>query len=328
MNSTSATSATAASNPLLPRDALPESGAGEMPTRLLASDGRALAAAWVEPPPGVATRAVAVISSATGVPRGFYRGFAGFLAARGYAVLSYDYRGIGGSRQGRLRDETATMVDWALFDMAAALAAAERRRAQPGSDRRLPVLLVGHSFGGNMIGFVPGVEKADALLAVGSQLGEPRLYPGLHRWVAELFFRAVVPASVAATGVLPSWALGGSAAPLPGGVASQWAAWGLRRGWAFADPALAPHRQASALAVPVQLWNVSDDLSFAPPRAVDALAAQFRNAAVSRFTLTPHDAGVAKLGHFGAFRRQAGAGAWPLLLDRIEAATPVLRRPG
>ncbi|MCE2915897.1 MAG: alpha/beta hydrolase [Rubrivivax sp.] len=304
-----------------------DSTAGELPTRLVASDGRGLAAAWTEPPPGVAARAVAVISSATGVPRGFYRGFASFLAARGYAVLSYDYRGIGGSRQGRLRDEPATMRDWALLDMAAALVAAEQRRgpSDGGSAARLPLLLVGHSFGGNMIGFVPGVERAAALLAVGSQVGEPRLYPGAHRLVAELFFRAVIPAAVAATGVLPSWALGGSAAPLPGGVARQWAAWGLRRGWAFADPEMAPHRQASALVVPVHLWNVSDDLSFAPPRAVDALAAQFRNAALGRHTLTPKDAGVASLGHFGVFRRQAGARAWPLLLDRIEAATPSLR---
>jgi predicted alpha/beta hydrolase len=302
----------------------PEPTPGETPFRLVAADGRALAAAWTEPAAGPA-RAVAVMSSATGVPRGFYRGFAQFLAGRGYAVLSYDYRGIGGSRQGRLRDERATMVDWALLDIAAALAAAEGRREQAAG--RLPLLLVGHSFGGNMIGFVPGVERADALLMLGSQLGEPRLYPGVHRVAAEVFFRALVPLAVRTTGVLPAWALGGGAEPLPGPVAMQWADWGRRRGWAFADPALAAHRGASAVGVPVHLWNVSDDLTFAPPRAVDALAARFRNAAVARHTLTPRQAGVAALGHFGAFRRRAGARAWPLLLDTIEAAAPALQAP-
>jgi predicted alpha/beta hydrolase len=294
---------------------------GETPFRLIAADGRALAAAWTEPAAGAA-RAVAVMSSATGVPRGFYRGFAQFLAGRGYAVLSYDYRGIGGSRRGRLRDERATMVDWALLDMAAALAAAQARQQRGGG--RLPLLLAGHSFGGNMIGFVPGAERADALLAVGSQLGEARLFPGLHRATAEVFFRALVPLAVRMTGVLPAWALGGGAEPLPGPVALQWADWGRRRGWAFADPALAAHRGASAIGAPVHLWNVSDDLTFAPPRAVDALAAQFRNAAVARHTLTPAQAGVPALGHFGAFRRRAGTLAWPLLLERIEAATPAL----
>lgn len=306
-----------------------ESATGETAFRLVAADGRALAAAWTEPTAAPA-RAVAVVSSATGVPRGYYRGFAQFLAGRGYAVLTYDYRGIGGSRQGRLRDETATMADWARLDMSAALAAAEQRRAggARASAAPLPLLLVGHSFGGNLIGFASGVERADALLAVASQLGEARLFPGVHRLTAELFFRGIVPLSVAMHGVLPRWALGGGAEPLPGGVARQWADWGRRRGWAFADPALAAYRATSGVGVPVHLWNVSDDLRFAPPRAVDALAEQFRNAVVQRHTLRPEDAGVARLGHFGAFRRQVGRRAWPLMIDRIESATPALRAPG
>lgn len=293
------------------------SGAG---TVLMADDGRALAASWFEPLAGTA-RAVAVISAATGVPRGFYRGFSQWLAARGYAVLTYDYRGIAGSRRGRLRDEPATMRDWALLDMSAALAAAEARRAT----QRLPLLLVGHSFGGNAIAFARGVERADALLAVGSQLGEPRLYPGVHRWKAELFFRAVLPATVALHGHLPAWTLGGGAQPLPAGVAREWARWGLTPGWAFADPAMRPHRAAAALAVPVHLWDVSDDLTFAPARAVDALAAQFRNAIVQRHQLRPADVGAKRLGHFGAFRRDPGPRLWERLLAPVEAAVPALR---
>jgi len=290
-------------------------------TLLMADDGRPLAASWFEPPQGRA-RAVAVISSATGVPRGFYRAFSQWLAERGYAVLSYDYRGIGGSRRGALRDEPATMRDWAVLDMSAALAAAEARRPTQG----LPLLLVGHSFGGNAIAFARGVERADALLGIGAQLGEPRLYPGRHRWLANVFFRAVVPAAVPLFGHLPGWALGGGAAPLPAGVARQWAQWGLTPGWAYADPAMRDHRAASALAVPVQLWDITDDLTYAPARAVDALAEQFRNAAVTRHTLSPSDVGVARLGHFGAFRREPGPRLWERLLDSLEAATPALRR--
>jgi len=291
-------------------------GAG---TLLLADDGRQLAASWFEPPSGPA-RAVALVSSATGAPRGFYRAFALWLAERGYAVLTYDYRGIGGSRRGHLRDEPATMRDWAVLDMSAALAAAETRRAT----QRLPLLLVGHSFGGNAIPFARGIERADALLAVGSQLGVPDLYPGAHRWLAKLFFRGIVPSTVPLFGYLPGWTMG-SSAPLPAGVARQWAQWGRLRGWAYEDPAMREHRAASGLVVPVHLWNVSDDLTFAPARAVDALAEQFRNAAVQRHTLRPADVGLKTLGHFGAFRREPGPRAWAPMLDHIEAATPTLK---
>ncbi|HLL11517.1 MAG TPA: alpha/beta fold hydrolase [Rubrivivax sp.] len=288
---------------------------------LIADDGRHLAASWFEPPSGPA-RAVAVVSSAAGVPRGYYRGFAQWLAERGYAVLTYDYRGVAGSRRGDMRQEPATMADWALLDMSAALAAAQARRTTGG----LPLLLVGHSFGGNAIAFARGVEQADALLTVASQLGEPRLFPGIHRGVAEVFFRAWLPAVVGLAGYLPGWALGPGAQALPAGVARQWAAWGRRPGWAYADPDMRQHRAASALVVPVHLWNVSDDLTYAPPRAVDALAAQFRNAAVQRHTVHPHDVGARRLGHFGAFRREPGARLWQRLLETIEQASPALRR--
>lgn len=295
---------------------------GGAPTTLLADDGRALAATWTEPAQRAA-HAVAVVHPAAGVPRGYYRAFAQWLAGRGYAVLTYDYRGIAGSRAAQpMRRERATMRDWAVLDMSAALAAAEARRGGRG----LPLLLVGHSFGGNSLGFARGVERADAILTVASQLGEARLYPGVHRAVTTTFFHAWLPAVVALVGHAPGWSLGGGAQPLPPGVARQWAAWGRRRGWAHADPAMKPHSSFGAIVAPVHLWNVSDDLTYAPPRTVDALAAMYRNAAVQRHTLTPADVGQRRLGHFGVFRREPGARAWERLLAPIEAAVPALAR--
>ncbi len=195
--------------PLAERTSIPATTADHW---LVAQDGRHLAASWFEPE--ASARAVAVISSAAGVPRGYYRAFASWLAGRGYAVLSYDYRGIGGSRRGTLRDDPATMRDWALLDMSAALAAAEARRAAAG----LPLLLVGHSFGGNCIAFADGVERADALLMVGSQLGEPRHYPGVHRAVAHTFFRGWLPTVLRLHGHAP----GGSSALAPSPCLPAW----------------------------------------------------------------------------------------------------------
>jgi predicted alpha/beta hydrolase len=237
-------------------------------------------------------------------------------------VLSYDYRGIGGSRRGAVRDDTATMGDWAVLDMSAALAAAEARRGTLA----LPLLLVGHSFGGGGLGLASGVERADAIVTVASQLGESRLYPGIHRAMAAGFLRGWIPAVVALAGHLPGPALGPGAMALPPGVARQWSRWSATAGWAYGDPSLQRHRAASAVVAPVHLWNVSDDLSYAPPRAVDALAAQFRNAPVQRHTATPADAGLGRLGHFGAFRREAGDLLWPKLLAPLRESSPALAR--
>lgn len=290
---------------------------------LVADDGRHLAATWFEPAQGPA-RAVAVVSCAAGAPRGYYRGFAEWMAGRGYAVLTYDYRGIAGSRRGPMRHERASMRDWALLDMPAALAAAEARRATQG----LPLLLVGHSFGGNCIAFARGVESADALLTVGSQLGEPRLYPGVHGAVARFFFSIWLPTVLRTTGHVPGWALGAGAQPLPPAVARQWAHWAGLRGWAYADPQMREHRAASAVVAPVHLWDITDDLWYAPAPAVDALAARFRNAAVQRHSIRPSEVGQRRLGHFGAFRRQPGPTLWRRLLAPLESASPALRQAG
>ena len=64
-----------------------------------AADGRPLAATVLEPR---RVEGAVVIASATGVPRRIYEGVAGCLADAGLAVLTFDYRGIGGSRRGRL----------------------------------------------------------------------------------------------------------------------------------------------------------------------------------------------------------------------------------
>jgi predicted alpha/beta hydrolase len=295
--------------------------------RLATADGRLLAARWFEPAHAPA-RAVAVVNAATGVPQRFYRHFAAWLAQRGYAVLTYDYRGIGDSRQGPLRAEPARMRDWALLDMPAALAEAARRRRAAPSRRGagdLPLLLVGHSFGGHAIGLADGFEQADALLGVAAQSGDWRHWPGPHRWLTHAFFHALLPAAAHLMGKAPGWVMGGSGAGLPKGVALDWARWARRRGYLFTDPDLAAHlTRYRQFRGPAHLWHISDDPTYAPAAAVDALAAQFSAARIERPGL---DAAAfnGRVGHFGAFRAEPGRRIWPQWLERIESATPALR---
>lgn len=289
--------------------------------QLRCDDGTLLAARWYEP--STPARAVAVISAATGVPQRYYRHFAQWLAQRGYAVLSFDYRGIAESRSGPISADRSRMRDWALQDISAALAEAERRRAPSA----LPLLLIGHSFGGNAAGLARGFERADALLTIGSQSGDWRNWPGVHRWVTFGYFQLLLPLVSHLFGRAPGWSLGGRGDGLPKQVALEWARWGRRRGYLFSDPTLAAHlegyRRFSGTA---HLWNISDDLTYGPAPAVDALAAEYRAARVQRHELTPRSLGLKQLGHFGAFRPGVGAAVWPRLLAPVEAATPALVR--
>ena len=113
--------------------------------------------------PRTAKRSHAVlINSATAVHRKIYRGFAGYLARRGCAVLTYDYRGTGDSRLQALTGNNqpkslvgfkASMSDWAAQDITAAVAWMRERYHD------LPLNYVGHSFAARRWDFFPTTAR-------------------------------------------------------------------------------------------------------------------------------------------------------------------------
>lgn len=330
--------------PLTPADALPlpipaasaldmdDADASAMqvracPTPLRCNDGRLLAAQWFEPPHAVGIRAVAVIGAATAVPASYYRHFAEWLARRGYAVLSFDYRGIAASREALQPGEDVRLRDWARVDMGAALHAADKRRSEEAAaqGRELGLLWVGHSLGGNSVGLVPGfADKVDALLGVAAQVAYLGHWSGFARLQAWLFFHLMLPGVVRLLGHAPGRLLGPRAEDLPGAAALEWAAWGRTPGFLFGDSSLARERSYDRFNGAAHLWSITDDHLFGPAAAVDALASQFSAARVQRHAVAPGDLGVKKIEHFGPFRRDLGAKLWPKLLAPIEAATPRL----
>lgn len=307
------------------RDAAPSSGAQRVSLRC--SDGRLLSGHWFEPSAPQPVRAVAVIGSATAVPASYYRHFARWLAARGYAVLTFDYRGIAASRDALRPGEDVRLRDWARLDMAAALHAADRRRQleQARQGHAIGLLWVGHSLGGNAIGLVPGFEeKVDAVLGVAAQVAYVGHWSGWAKVQAWLFFHAMLPGLVRLLGHAPGRVLGPRAEDLPAGAALEWAAWGRTPGFLFGDATLERERAYHRFTGPVHLWSITDDHLFGPAAAVDALAGEFATAAVQRHVLSPRDLSVNRIEHFGPFRRDLGAQLWPRLLAPVEAATPRL----
>jgi predicted alpha/beta hydrolase len=284
---------------------IPTSGPAVQIT-LEAADGYRLGARLFAP---AATRArgTVLVHGATAVPQRYYARFAAYLASRGLRVLTYDYRGVGASRPERLRGFEATMTDWARLDAAAAHAWVRRHHAGD------PLVVVGHSFGGQLIGLLDDVrDDAAGAVLVASQLGYVGHWSALERLRLELLMRGVLPALTAAYGYLPGWA--GLNNDLPAGVAREWSRWCLHPGYVTGH-----HDDAAARFArfdrPTLLYSFSDD-DFAPRRAVDALARALSGAELDHRTLTPMDVGH-PVGHFGFFRARVGtpplwreAGEW------------------
>src|ERR1700681_3868908 len=199
-----------------------------------ANDGYLLGASLYLP--RGARRSAVLINSATAVPRKIYKGFASYLASRGCAVLTYDYRGIGDSRQKSLIGYNqpkslvgfkASMSDWAALDATAAVAWMRERY------KHLPLNYVGHSFGGQALGLLANNSEVSHALLIAAQAGYWKLMasPEKYRVYALLNF-AGTPLT-RALGYAPAWS--GLGEDLPKGVFQQWARWVMSPRYLFDD---------------------------------------------------------------------------------------------
>ena len=289
---------------------------------LAAADGRTLAGTLWLPAGGSAPRLAVAIAPATAVPRRLYDAFARHLAARGHAVATIDYRGVGDSAHRPLTHDAATMAEWGTLDLPALL---DRLAARwPGT----PLALVGHSVGGQLLGLAHNRALVAAMAGIAAQSGYWGNWPAPVRYLRALQWHLVVPGLSVLLGRLPGFAVGGT--PLPAGVARQWAAW-------CRLPGFIRQAEGGRLAAgfgrwsgPMRLYSIGDD-AYAPARAVDALAGFYTGAQVERRHLSLDELGVRSIGHFGFFSRRMPASAWDEVAEWLEekaAGGAALRRAG
>jgi predicted alpha/beta hydrolase len=287
-----------------------ESGAS---TSIPALDGFPLAADVFAGAP--AERPVTVIvNSAMGVPRRYYAPFARHLAAAGMRVVTYDYRGIGGSAPRRLRGFAARARDWGQLDFAGVLAWV--RGTQPASE----TVVVGHSIGGQLLGLAPGAEQIRRAVLVAAQAGTWHHWPGPSRLgVAALWF-AGIPLLTSLTGQLPmGWF--GLGQNVPAGVAREWAAWGRSPEYLF-DPRHGLDISGyQRLAIPLRVYTFADD-GYAPPRAVAALLRHYSTARIDHRHRDRVQVAARPVGHFGFFRSGVVPELWRETVDWLLGTLP------
>jgi predicted alpha/beta hydrolase len=274
---------------------------------LPATDGFALGATLYLPR-GAKTHAV-LINSATAVPRKIYRGFASYLAARGCAVLTYDYRGTGGSlprpaplaRSNPLINFKASMTDWATFDVPAAVAWMRDRYGT------LPLAYVGHSFGGQALGLIPNNTEVARALLIAAQAGTWRLMtpPEGHRIYALMKFVGAPLTRV--MGYAPGKI--GLGHDLPKGVFLEWADWVTSDRYFFDDGKLRALANFPRYRGELRALSITDD-PWATRAAVDMLCAGFTSIRPEIDSIRPSDAGATKIGHFGFFRPEHRDTLW------------------
>ncbi|KVE70321.1 serine aminopeptidase domain-containing protein [Burkholderia vietnamiensis] len=286
------------------------------PIAFSAADGYALRGTLWSPdaPP----RALVLIHPATAVPERLYAGFARFLTTRGFAALTYNYRGIGASRPARLTKLQARMRDWIELDVGAAIAWAR------DTHRALPLLAVGHSVGGHAVGLSAGTAHLRAAVLVAAHAGSTRLIESAaERLKVRLILHVLGPLASALLGYVPGKRLG-LGEDLPAGVFREWSRWTTLPHYFFDDPTLGAAERFSKQRLPILAVGFDDD-PWANRRAIDLLVSYLTGAAVERRQIDPHAAGTGPVGHMGFFRSRPGAVLWPGVADWLAQALDARR---
>lgn len=279
-----------------------------------ATDGFALGATLFLPRSARKRHAV-LINSATAVPRAFYRGFASYLSRQGCAVLTYDYRGIGGSRlksasdttrPGSLRGFETSMTDWAATDVTGAVNWMRERY------QNLPLLYVGHSFGGQALGLLPNNAEISRALLVSAQAAYWKLMPAPERYRVYLFMNLIGVPTARLLGYLPGRLMLGQ--DLPKGVFLEWTRWVMSKRYLLDDPNLTALTNFANYRAPLRALSFTDD-SWAPRPAVELLCSGFTATTPDIVSVAPADAGVKKIGHMGFFRSEHRETLWLAAAD-------------
>jgi predicted alpha/beta hydrolase len=257
-----------------------------------------------------------LIGGAMGVKQDYYAPFAEWLATQGFAVMTFDYRGMGDSRAPAqtksLRGFDADLFSWAR-DYDTAIDALRSRAPN------LPLYLIGHSLGAQLPGLLRNRAHIAGLLSVAAGSGYWRdNAPQLKRTVL-YFWHALVPVATRLFGYFPGKRLR-KVGDLPRGVILQWRRWCLDPRYHVGAEGTVVREQFEQVRFPVVALSITDD-ELMTERGTQVLVDCYANAPRRVERIAPADVKAQRIGHFGFFRDQFQSSLWARSVALLQGFT-------
>ena len=282
-------------------DATADAPAGTVESERLPVDGGAAIEARFFAPASRPPIGAVLIGGAMGVRQAFYQPFAQWLAAQGYLVATFDYRGVGDSRGTSLRGFDADLFAWGR-DTDAAIEALLRRAGE------VPLYVVGHSLGAQLPGLLRHRGRIAGLVSIAAGSGYWRdNAPRLKRSVL-YFWHVLVPLATALCGYFPGARLK-KVGDLPRGVVLQWRRWCLNPRYHVGAEGAAVREQFESVRFPLVALSLTDD-ELMTERGTRVLVDCYANAPRRVERVAPADVAARRIGHFGFFRDAFAPTLW------------------
>lgn len=237
-----------------------------------------------------------LICPATGITQHFYQAFAEWLTTQGYDVLSFDFRGIGRSLHGPLKQSQASIVQWGQLDIPAAI---DTLLCKTQAEQ---VILLGHSAGGQLLGIVPNYQKVAKVIAVSGSTGHIKGLKGKTKLLAPLMFNVIFPLARITQGYGPTQAIG-MGENLPKDVAQQWAQFCSKPGYVLnaIGKTVFQDYHAEINCPIISIWSSDDEI--ATEANVKDLLRLYPNANTQMIELKPKHYAHKAIGHMLMFKK-------------------------
>jgi predicted alpha/beta hydrolase len=252
-------------------------------------------------------KAAIMIAPATGIKRHLYNSFATYLSENEFGVLTFDNRGIGGSRGDSINGVNASLVNWGRLDMTAVLE--QLKRSFPDVDYHL----IGHSSGGQLAGLMKNANDLKSMFNFGSSSGSLEHAPYPFKLKSSFFLNFYIPISNLLFGHTKSqWV--GMGEPLPKLVGKQWRKWCNGEGYVKQELGKSIKEHLYDELTLKSLWLQAKDDDIANIENVKDMIRVYSKISSEIITLNPTDYKLKDIGHMKFFSLKNKI-LWSITLD-------------
>lgn len=257
-------------------------------------------------------KAVIQFNCGTATKKEFYLSFLTYLAENDYLCCLWNYRGS--EKTDNLKGSNFRYSDYGTKDMPAIKAYLDSRFPH------LPFLFVGHSTGGQQIGFINNLDNVKGCISIAVSSGYYPNMPFGYRMKAYFFFYIFSPISALLNNYIKAKPYG-LMENLPKKVVFEWRDW-LEKEDYFFDKKFygktVPTGHFKNYKFPVHvIYSVDDSISNAKNTK-----AYWRNVhsekGITYCELTPSAFGLKKIDHFGYFKKNMKDKLWSDIVTRLD----------
>ncbi|MFH6946758.1 alpha/beta fold hydrolase [Flavobacterium sp. FlaQc-50] len=257
-------------------------------------------------------KAVVQFNCGTGTSEKIYLSFLTYLAENGYLCCLWNYRGT--KKTDNLKNSNIKFSDYGTKDMPAIKAYLDNRFPN------LPFLFIGHSAGGQQIGFVNDLANVIGNINIAVSSGYYPNMPFGYRMKAYFFFYIFSPISALLTGFVKAKPYG-LMENLPKKVVSEWRDWLEKQDYFFDKNfygKTVPTGNFKNFKFPIHVYYATDD-TISNAKNTNAFWRNVKSEKEISFTeLTPGEFGLKKIDHFGYFRKTMKDKLWTDVVTRLD----------